>query len=465
MKKENKILILILVLGLSLRLIDINEHYVGHHNWKESESGLIARYFYENHNYNIFYPHFDDVPTEEPNYAFQIGPWLAALLYNVFGVKEWVGRSISIIFSIGCIYLTYLISKKWFNERIALLSSYLMAIMPAQAFFGRNFQPESISLFFAMLSIYFLIKNYDKNKRKAILLSSTSLMIGALAKIVMLTTLLPIFVFILIKEKKVIKTIFPVFLISVISITPALSYMIWKYDTATKYNPEWRKYLLMPSFYFEHVKRAGSEILGPAIALLFLLSLLDLKLRKEKDLILISWVIAYILIIFITGRGALANSYYLFPVCAPISILVSKTLNKFLFSHKENKYISLLFLMIITLFTLKFTIYLFMMKDMALYEGGIAINRITEPNDLWIFSQIEKGRDFFVPTVVYYADREALYWHHNNEEELREFLNNSQVKAVLLLRDYSYIKPELMILIMNEYQLINETKDFLVFKK
>lgn len=454
--ETKKLLLVIILTAIILRLINITTSYHGHHNWKEAESGLIARHYYENQNYNLLNPHFDD-SDEEPNYALQLSPWLAALLYNFFGVQEWVGRIISVTFSVATIPLIYLLGKEWFGERTGLLASLLMAVMPAQAFFGRNFQPESISLFFATLSIYFT----NKKGRKNALLSALSLMIGALTKSVVLTTLLPIAVILYYKKKKKLsKTFLPLLVVAVISITPAVSYMAWKYETATKYHPEWSEYLTMSSFYWEHVKRAAAEIYGPSIAILLLASLFFL-IKEKKDMILLSWFLAYLSIIFITGRGAYANSYYLFPTCAPASIIVAKSLKRFTTSKKK----SVLILGTIIITTLPVTLYLLNLSYPWLSQSGKMVNSLLEEDEMWIYSFIVGGGNFQTPTVPYYVNREGVGWQYKDEGQLVEYIDNTDIKVVLLVQDYHLISQKSFLRLKNNFEMFTKTPEYVIFKR
>lgn len=101
----------------------------------------------------------------------KVGLWEPArpLIWPVFIGFLWklglnpiiFGRIAELIFSLGCIYLTYLIGKDVFNEKIALLSAFFLAFSPTFLFYSSTILTGIPSTFFALLSIYFLIKkNY-----------------------------------------------------------------------------------------------------------------------------------------------------------------------------------------------------------------------------------------------------------------------------------------------------------------
>ena len=71
------------------------------------------------------------------------------------------GRILEVGFSAGCLCLTYLIGKNVFNEKIGLLSAFLLAFSPSFLFYSSTILTGIPSTFFALLSVYFLIKkNY-----------------------------------------------------------------------------------------------------------------------------------------------------------------------------------------------------------------------------------------------------------------------------------------------------------------
>lgn len=126
------------------------------------------------------------------------------------------GRLLTSIFSIGCIYLVYLIGKDTFNEKTALIASLLLAFLPT--FFNHN---DSLltaipSTFFALLGIYLFFK--DK-----IILSGVFLGISFLTRFYQGLVLLPLFLLPLffkkdIKFKKILILLIPFLL----TITPYL---------------------------------------------------------------------------------------------------------------------------------------------------------------------------------------------------------------------------------------------------
>jgi 4-amino-4-deoxy-L-arabinose transferase-like glycosyltransferase len=68
-------------------------------------------------------PHYDFIPRlDKPALYFD----LVALSYKIFGVSQWSARFPSALAAFGCLFLTYLISRKLFDRRVALWSALIL---------------------------------------------------------------------------------------------------------------------------------------------------------------------------------------------------------------------------------------------------------------------------------------------------------------------------------------------------
>ena len=68
------------------------------------------------------------------------------------------GKIVAIMSSIGIIFLTYLISKRLFNEKVGLIAALLLAFFPAYFLFSNIFQTEILSAFFMIFGVYMFVK-------------------------------------------------------------------------------------------------------------------------------------------------------------------------------------------------------------------------------------------------------------------------------------------------------------------
>jgi len=83
-----------------------------------------------------------------------------------------IGRILELFFSLGIIYLTYLIANEIFNKRTALISSLILSFTPTFFFFGYRLYTSIPSAFLSLLAIYSFIKLKDNEKINKLIFSS-----------------------------------------------------------------------------------------------------------------------------------------------------------------------------------------------------------------------------------------------------------------------------------------------------
>jgi 4-amino-4-deoxy-L-arabinose transferase-like glycosyltransferase len=145
----------IVILGLALRLRGIHNPILDHPGWRQGDTAAIARNF-ATLDLNPFHPQTDyDGPP--PNYVeleLQIVPFLAALLYRLFGIHEIFGRLISLGFSLGTIVLAGAFARRLFASRLAgCVAALAFAIYPGSVYYGRTFMPDTAMTFFLTAAI------------------------------------------------------------------------------------------------------------------------------------------------------------------------------------------------------------------------------------------------------------------------------------------------------------------------
>jgi 4-amino-4-deoxy-L-arabinose transferase-like glycosyltransferase len=146
----------LLLLGLALRLRGIHNPLLDHPGWRQGDTAAIARNF-ATLDFNPFHPQADyDGPP--PNYVeleLQIVPWLAAVLYRLFGVHEIFGRLLSVAFSLGTIASVGAFARWMFASRGAGIAAALaFAIYPGSVYYGRTFMPDSAMTFFLCAAVF-----------------------------------------------------------------------------------------------------------------------------------------------------------------------------------------------------------------------------------------------------------------------------------------------------------------------
>jgi uncharacterized membrane protein len=150
---------LIIFVGLILRLISSNQSL-----WlDEATTALVAKMS------------LGDIFTK-----FLPGDFHPPLFYliekywsTIFGYSEIALRVPSILFGLGTIYITYLIAKKIFNSRIALLSGVLMATSGLSIYYSQEARMYSLAAFLVTALFYLFLE------KKWILFSTVLVLLGA----------------------------------------------------------------------------------------------------------------------------------------------------------------------------------------------------------------------------------------------------------------------------------------------
>ena len=143
-----------LLIGLILRLININSPVLGVHSWRQADTAAMARHF-ALENSPIWLPQIDWAGSSEGyvESEFPIFPYLVGQIYKLFGVHEFIGRGLSVFFSVFTIWLIIRIGTRIFDRTSGWFGGLAFAILPLNIYYGRTFQAESLLLFLASLSI------------------------------------------------------------------------------------------------------------------------------------------------------------------------------------------------------------------------------------------------------------------------------------------------------------------------
>ena len=139
----------ILLLGLALRLIELQAPLIDGQAWRQADSGAIARNFYLE-GYQLAYPRVD-WRGNTPGYVemnFPLFSFLVACLYGLLGgVHEWAGRLLAALFSTAGAGLLYLLVQRLGGGTwSARLSALFFLLFPLNIFYGRAFMPEALML-------------------------------------------------------------------------------------------------------------------------------------------------------------------------------------------------------------------------------------------------------------------------------------------------------------------------------
>src|SRR5437868_1570586 len=178
-----KLLITIWILAVAVRLILIDQPYVDHWSWRQSDVATIARNFFES-GFRFGYPQIDwaggsggYVGTE-----FPILPFLAAICYKFAGIHEWIGRSQSVIFFAISLPFFFSLVREIFDGTPAIWAAFFYAFAPLNIFAGRSFMPDVPSLSLGIVGLYFFLRWVRNPKETPFYLAAIAISLSILIK-------------------------------------------------------------------------------------------------------------------------------------------------------------------------------------------------------------------------------------------------------------------------------------------
>ncbi len=177
---------------------------------------------------------FDSVPWWS-KLSFHDHPPLVFLIqhlfFKVFSVSDFSARLPSALAGLGAIILLYFLSRKLYNENVALLASFILAISSYHNWISRVAYLEPIALFFILLTFYLFILAFDNPKR--FIWFGVSLGLTLLTKYTTFFIIPVIFFYVLFKDKKIFARLYFIFgiIIAFLIFSPVIFYNLKLYQT------------------------------------------------------------------------------------------------------------------------------------------------------------------------------------------------------------------------------------------
>ncbi|KKQ90143.1 MAG: hypothetical protein UT12_C0001G0011 [Candidatus Curtissbacteria bacterium GW2011_GWC2_38_9] len=240
-KIPNMMIWLILLVTFVLRMINLNQSL-----WLDEAinvnvaKALSYKSLIFNYSLGDFHP---------PLYHIILKSWIL-----FFGSSEISVRIPSVILGVATVFVTYLIGKKLFENKTALIAATLMATSPLSIYYSQEARMYMLAAFFASLSVFFFISILKKDDFWLWFgfIISTALM---LYSDYLPYLLIPIyFLYLLINKRKVakntLKSFIPAFILISILITPWLIILPKQISvglSAATASPAWAQVVGAPS--------------------------------------------------------------------------------------------------------------------------------------------------------------------------------------------------------------------------
>ena len=273
-----------------------------------------------------------------------------------------IGRAESVIYAILTILITYLIAKRWFSGRVALLSALFLAVSPLHVERSQIVRTDILMTFLVALSFLFSTYVFERRGLKYYLLSGGCIGLGAATKYPAVAAVVPLMLAHLLAKdggRSYIKKLFDRRLILGLSSIPLafaagapfvileIRRSIRSLGRATGLSGSVTGQPRLYSFdgtalqhYWGYVTSTMNQGHGVIVQVLFGLGILYLLVRllyrdpeRGKYMLLLSFPVFFILVIGLPSKGF---SHWLLPVLPFTSIIAAVGLVKILELTKEK---------------------------------------------------------------------------------------------------------------------------------
>ncbi|HLD98446.1 MAG TPA: glycosyltransferase family 39 protein [Candidatus Nanoarchaeia archaeon] len=436
--KKHKIIIIIFIIALVLRLIFVYSMPVK--IWDETIysnlgyhlSQNILDYSFKNTGWSDFVPSGGNLIYNWPNAGFRapLLPYILSLFYflKISFLIEFIMPFIGAL----SVILIFILGKKLFNEKIALISSLFFALIPLHTYYSGKILTDVFSVFFILLTILFFWKGFEENSNYFKLLFGILFAFSLLARYSSLW-FIPIFFFYLLLTRKnllFLKDKYLWFSITLffIILAPFFIYSFFTYNNflgalihASKASIYWGGSSSW-YFYFKYWLNMFS-----IIGIVFLFSLIYIFYKKDflkkPILFVILWFLIFLIMALMTQHK---EDRYIMSIVPSICLISSYGLSKLDYKFNNKLYLIIIFILIFSNFFLFYNIYTtynntnsFCFKETVRY-----INHLNES----VLMVTENP-----PITFYYTHQESSYYPTTINITTLNEIKNSSNKRVLFV--------------------------------
>jgi hypothetical protein len=310
-----KAVVALWIFAVAVRLILIDQPYVDYWSWRQSDVAAIARNFFE-HGFRFGYPQIDwaggsagYVGTE-----FPILPFLAAICYKFAGIREWIGRSQSVIFFAISLPFFFLLVRDTFGRTAAIWATFFYAFAPLSVFAGRSFMPDVPSLSLAIIGLYFFLRWVRDGRIGPFYLSAIAISLSLLIKITSIVIAAPL-LYVALKSRddervggapRIARRL-QLAAFAAIAVLPSVAWYSHAYQIAERFYPHHffgAGGIRLESFswYLEIARQTVTSSLTPALAIMALIGLFVAP-RGRFGHLFDWWLAAMVLFVVAVGYG------------------------------------------------------------------------------------------------------------------------------------------------------------------
>lgn len=164
-------LVVLFLMAIGVRIYGACNHPVGFHYPRQYHSALLSRHFY--------YQGLEAVPEWKKSVIQVTTPnileppvmeWLAAFGYHAVGGEQlWIPRMLASLFWIVGGMALYALLRRFFDRKVALLSTAFYLFVPYGIFLSRSFQPDSLMVMMMLFSLFAIVRFHEKTNMNRLL--------------------------------------------------------------------------------------------------------------------------------------------------------------------------------------------------------------------------------------------------------------------------------------------------------
>jgi dolichyl-phosphate-mannose-protein mannosyltransferase len=471
--RERLLLLGIAGVSVAARAFDITQPFVDDWSWRQSDVAMIAENFYH-HGLNLFYPRINWAGAA-PGYVgteFPLVPLIAALLYMMIGVQDWIGRAVSIAFFSASLPFLFLLVERVYGRRAALLATAVYCAVPVSIFSARSFMPDTASLTFAIVAVWLFVRWLDEERRWLLAAAGLAAALALLVKLAAVSIAIPMLALAMRKYGRRLLERVDLWTAAVTVVLLTCAWYLHGYRISLVYPPYhffgsgWFG-LASANIYgsvFQYIAMSG---LTPFVVVLALGGLVLGRERAGGE-VFHWWLLGAVIFVVPLARGY--HSWYALAFVPPASGLAGAALE-----HVQRRLteacgrrlgfgvIGLLFMVLIVL-SWRTVSPLYTSVNETAYRAGMALDRLS-PHDALV-AVVDEGE----PATLYYSRRRG--WHFRayggSQEAIAELtvLKREGAHSLTLLRHTRWWLthyPEFARYLAAHARIIEDTSDYVIF--
>jgi Gpi18-like mannosyltransferase len=383
------------------------------------------------------------IPYREFNFVHPpLQIYILALMFRLFGASLSVAKILPLISSSLSAFLVYLISKELYKEKTALLSLTLFILTPAFLAFSDQGYGMWESLFFVLLSTYFVIKNKS-------FFSAITYTVSIFFRYMALLYFPFLLILIYLRGKKINE--FLLYFFPICFSFLLFSFILFGYN----FIDQTILFHINTKVIETHLPKLQFQYLGMGFFTIFLglISTCISLIRKDRLMLLLSVypIFADLLVFF--GLKTIAYHYFLFSVPF-IAIVTSRS---FMISKDFLIKVSLLLIIILSIIanfqTIEFYLNPVHSKNIYFITDYIR-NNTSENDNIFGESSITDYISFTtdVPITSNYLDSYIAYLEYVNEERVIQNLEKQKPKFIIDMENYYMANPFFKAYIQEKYE-------------